>query len=711
MLAFLLAAAQQRANVIKVAEDDVVIRESCSVDCSGLPIVDDEGNGVIQIVADGVRVEFTKAPLLGADAQAASDTFSGIGIRVTGRNVTLRAPRVSGFKCGIWATGADGLVIEGADVSGNWCQRLKSTDKAEDGADWLWPHRNDDNEWLKNYGAGIYVEESKNVVIRNSIARAGQNGICLRGVDDSAIFDNDMSWMSGWGLAMFRSSGNVVDHNSFDFCIRGYSHGRYARGQDSAGILFFEQCRNNVFAFNSATHGGDGFFGFAGLEALEGDTREPGVGCNDNWLVGNDFSYAAAIGIEMTFSYGNVYESNRLVGSNYGVWGGYSGRTVVRGNEIAENTLAGIAIEHGSRWRVEGNRFARNERALELWWDEDKDLLAKPWAKLNPTDSRGYSLAGNTFDADRVQLELRGGTKEVRWDPAQPGSDEARWRIDAESSVERVASTMDEGLPRRRELPSLPGRREAVGARKHLDGRDKILITEWGPYDWIAPHLQRVADRDGAHAWRLLGESVAIGLDAGPDVVLKLDASADPPVILVSPRERGVARPYELSVRLPSTTLKGRGLLLGAEWDVTVGAYQTDPRTDEAAWRAEVRRGVSFKSAALSLPYNGGGPSDLADVPEAVKAAKIGRDHFGTLASTKLSLGAGRWRLSTTSDDGVRVRVDGQIVLENWTHHGPTTDATELAFDTLGSHSIEVEHFELDGWAVLELELELLEAH
>ncbi|NJN14463.1 MAG: hypothetical protein HC813_02190 [Planctomycetes bacterium] len=76
----------------------------------------------------------------------------------------------------------------------------------------------------------------------------------------------DASFNSGWGIALWRSSGNLVQGNRFDWCVRGYSHGIYDRGQDSAGILVFEQSSGNRFLWNSATHGGDGFFLYAGHE-------------------------------------------------------------------------------------------------------------------------------------------------------------------------------------------------------------------------------------------------------------------------------------------------------------------------------------------------------------------------------------------------------------------------------------------------------------
>src|SRR5690606_7739216 len=89
------------------------------------------------------------------------------------------------------------------------------------------------------------------------------------------------------------------------------------RGQDSAGILMFEQCSENVVVENSCTHGGDSIFAFGGRDALgegeyaEGDKTR--LGCNDNIFIGNDLSYAPAHGWEMTFSFGNVLARNRIV--------------------------------------------------------------------------------------------------------------------------------------------------------------------------------------------------------------------------------------------------------------------------------------------------------------------------------------------------------------------------------------------------------------
>jgi len=151
----------------------------------------------------------------------------------------------------------------------------------DDGHDWLRPHDNDAGEWAARYGAGLVVERSDAVTIRRCRARRVQNGVILDRVGGARVHDNDLSFLSGWGLALWRSSDNVISRNALDFCVRGYSHGVYNRGQDSAGLLMFEQCSRNLVAFNSITHGGDGVFAFAGREALgEGGGADPPGGGN-----------------------------------------------------------------------------------------------------------------------------------------------------------------------------------------------------------------------------------------------------------------------------------------------------------------------------------------------------------------------------------------------------------------------------------------------
>jgi hypothetical protein len=64
----------------------------------------------------------------------------------------------------------------------------------------------------------------------------------------------------------------------------------------------------------------------------------------------------------------------------------------------------------------------------------------------------------------------------------------------------------------------------------------------------------------------------------------------------------------------------------------------------------------------------------------------------------------GAYLLEVTSDDGVRIYVDGQLVGEDWTWHAPTTMSRRLNLKS-GKHSIKIEHFELDGYSALKAEI------
>ncbi len=177
--------------------------------------------------------------------------FRGIGFAASAfvphghRNVTLQNLRVHGFKNGVVASDANGLVIDGGDYSDNYRQQLKSTPAAEDGADWLL-HNNDETKWRDQYGGAVCVESSTNVTIRNVRVRRGQNGIILDRVNDSVIYDNDCSFLSGWGLALWRSSRNRVIRNAFDFCVRE-TCGVYNRGRIRSGIPALSS-NDNLFA-------------------------------------------------------------------------------------------------------------------------------------------------------------------------------------------------------------------------------------------------------------------------------------------------------------------------------------------------------------------------------------------------------------------------------------------------------------------------------
>lgn len=715
---------------LEVRSDNTVVKSSCRVVIpADVVIADTDDNGVIQIAADGVTVEFAPGSVLrGSAAATPDDEFKGIGIRIEGhKDVVIRGAHLEGFRGGIWATKADGLTVEQVKVTRGRRHHLRSTPQAEDGADWLWPHRNDENEWLNNYGAAVYVEDSSKVTLRGNYVRNSQNGLVIDRVNDSTVYDNDTSFLSGWGLAMWRSSRNMISRNAIDFCVRGYSHGVYNRGQDSAGILCFEQCSDNVFIENSVTHGGDGFFGFAGREALgDGDAAKPGfdhkgAGCDRNLFVRNDLSYAPAHGLELTFSFDNWMIDNRFVQNNIcGIWGGYSQRMHVRNNEFTGNGYkgawegGGINNEHSRGSTFVDNRFAENSTAIGIWCNDNPGLQKSPWGMANDSSCDGNMMVSNTFNNDTIALRLNDAG-----DVKTYGNSPESMKIEAKGKTNIVQLDKRPPLPEAPKIPEAIGKTKPVGARTALRGRENIIMGEWGPWDHESV-MMRPSGRSGSGVeYQVFGdvpdfkaEPIAAypGQPAGQVKVEMRDGPVkNSRTMAIVTTGAGVA-PYAVKVSGKGIDQTLRGTIIRADWKATYFAWTdaSDPRKELSAWRALASgdKAVQVDLKSLDdLAYGHGGPKDLKQLSQ-YRDKLPGGDHFGMIAKATIDLPKGMWKFSTLSDDGVRVKVGDQVVVDNWTWHAPARDEAMFEQKQAGPVEITVEHFEIDGFATLSLTIE-----
>lgn len=760
------AAAQPVLPTITLTRDDTAITESCLIRIPpGTIIQDANNNGVIHIETDDVTISFlegddpaTPFALVGSDINDNWNTFTGIGVRVrNASNVTLRDLRIRGYKVAVLATNTPGLTVEHADLSDNYRQRLRSTPLREDASDWLYPHDNDDRQWVTSHGAALCVERSENVTIKNITVRRGQNGIILDRVNHSQIYDNDCSFLSGWGLAAWRSSDNIISRNAFDFCVRGHSEGVYNRGQDSAGILFFEQCNRNTVAQNSATHSGDGFFGFAGKEAL-GQSPKPAdadwsyarVGCNDNVFLSNDFSDSPAHGWEMTFSEGNVLHDNTIVRNAIcGVWAGYSSDTIITDNKFFANGAmpygdqgGAINIEHGSGNIIASNQFVSDTTAVRLWWDDDGQLLDLPGVKAGYRGVSGNVISGNDLILlNRYEGFFKGPRHEGRAYLGYWFQDASGERFGSNTVTDNTL-TNERGfeitefkyepgtepdstapIPARPdpELPPIPGTHHPIGRLgTEFFGREAIIMNEWGPWDHQTPML-RLRERTASKA-----VYEYFGFNEDPQCSPPLDTPGDGSPIAATTREiprtlshrthefaisttePGVHE-YDFDISSRGYTHRLTGTLINTTWNVQLWSYEHDPLTDYPAWRAEADKQniLRLTLPALDFNFQSRSPADLSMITnEQAANAGITHDRFATLASTTIPLTAGRWRIRTLSDDGIRVRADGTTIIERWTIHGPTPDEAIVTLKKDRELTLEVEHFERDGWAALSLTIE-----
>ena len=490
-LPFLAIALPLTAQQVVPFSPGMVITQSVRIK-PGTYVVPASDSGIITIRGSNITVDMRGVELVGNADRTHPDRFTGTAIRIdAGRDVTVQGATIRGYRIGILARGTRNLVLLDNDVSHNWKTRLMSGIEKESLVDWMSYHQNEKDEWLK-HAAAIYLVDVRGGEIKGNRSVQGQNALLMTRTDSMRIWNNELSYNSGLGIGMYRSSHNTIMHNRIDWNVRGYSHGFYNRGQDSAGLLMYEQSSNNVVAYNSVTHSGDGLFLWAGQSTMDTGTG----GANDNLFYANDFSHAPTNGIETTFSR-NVFAKNRVEENWHGVWGGYSYESVYIGNTFRNNVEA-IAIEHGQDNRIIGNRFDGDTTAIRLWWNK---LEPSDWGypKHRDTRSRDVTILGNDFNGNRVAFRI---------DNTQNARITGNHFTDVDSLVRVSGDTtgwlMTPGQPSAAQL-IVPPRYQVAKLKGGIDamipdgpgrGRRTIIVDEWGPYDWKSPKLWPVGRSD-----------------------------------------------------------------------------------------------------------------------------------------------------------------------------------------------------------------------
>jgi parallel beta-helix repeat protein len=493
------------------------ITSSCRIKPGKYLLAPDSTRAVCTIEGNDIEVDFQNADLRGAEEGVMPDRFYGYAIVVRGENNHLKNARAQGYKIALYAEEADYLVVENCDFSYNYRPRLKSTRLKEDESDWLSYHDNDNDDWV-HYGAGIYLRNCAHVLVSGCHISGNQNALLMTGCNDGLIYNNYFHFNSGLGIGLYKSSRNRVMHNRLDWNVRGYSHGHYQRGQNSAGILLYEQCRENTIAYNTATHSGNGLFLWAGQSTM--DTGEGD--CNDNVIFGNDFSHAPANGVEVRFSRNRI-QGNIIRECTYGIWGGYSYGSRILGNYLAD-CKTGIAIEHGQQDTIRQNLFQDDSVGIQLW-TRDQQPANWGYGKNRDRRSRDHNIDRNVFISVRKPLKISASNNvsvngenlffdfENLLETPKPNDTLRFLRNDIYGSTDQIASVWKNpvlstfksvnfshtGQPENPYTPleipyrelhepdSLAGGMPAVLPEGTLRGRRYIIVDEWGPYDFRRP--------------------------------------------------------------------------------------------------------------------------------------------------------------------------------------------------------------------------------
>ena len=694
-----MAATAQAPRAVPLARG-MVIDRSISIRAGTYRLAAAGSQPVLTIRGQNITVDFNGAVLAGAPDAADSDTLAGVGILVDGgSNVTIKNAVVRGYKIAVQALRSPDLRIMGGDFSYNYKPRLYSGVEKESLVDWMSYHHNDKDEWLTR-GAAIYLAECDRAEIERATIFQGQNGLMVTRSSGLKIRYNTIQFMSGIGVGLYRSTDSTIEHNRIDFCVRGYSHGFYNRGQDSAGLLMYEQSSRNKVFHNSITHGGDGLFLWAGQSTM--DTGQGGS--NDNEFEANDFSHAATNGIEATFSR-NRFIANRVEDCWHGVWGGYSYESFWIDNHFARNAEH-IAIEHGQQNRIDGNTFAGGDIGVRLWQNASQD---SEWGypKHRDTRSRGYELWNNRFIGTKTALDIR-ATTDVDAD-ANTFQGVGK-RLAGDVAIDTNAARGPYRITDR-ELVRLPAGLDPMIKDPARRGRERIIVDEWGPYDWRSPKLWPTARSDahpltlrvlGPHGrWTLTtsrGASVSAKAGDVGDEIVVTPATGSLVDFEVRLEYRGDEAVSPRGARTPAGkpyTFGYSRFFVPIDWTVKFFRYDdsSDPVHAPAAF-ARVLGAQPIKTAAATrLDYLSG---------RAIEDG-VPTDRVALVAEGTATLPRGDYILQVISDDAVRVWMDEMLIVDEWTPHESKVNRVAIAG---GRRHFKVQYYDVRGFAELRFDIQ-----
>ena len=127
----------------------------------------------------------------------------------------------------------------------------------------------------------------------------------------------------------------------------------------------------------------------------------------------------------------------------------------------------------------------------------------------------------------------------------------------------------------------------------------------------------------------------------------------------------------------------------------------TVPGPDE--WKMEIYNSTSFTNLVeVSACQKSGGEGFALNWGERGPGPCTGGDGFSARFTRTFAFVGGTYRFTTTSDDGVRLYVDGQLKINNWTAHPPTQDSATVSLAP-GSHTVVVECYDASGPAQIAL--------
>jgi parallel beta-helix repeat protein len=641
---------EKNVPMIALEGKNRVITESCTIK-SGVYELRGADGGAVRVDADNVTVDFRGAVVSSGDVKTARrDGFDGTGILIQGRkNVIIKNAVVQGYRYNIRVLNCENIQLIDCTASFSRAERL--LDRGVPSNEFL--SMRDLAAW-RSYGSGLWIEKSRGCSVDDCRALEAQNGIILVDSDNCLITNSDFSFNSGWGIALWKSSDNIISWNHSDFVNRICG---YYFGLDSSAISLNDDCNRNSLVGNSITHSGDGFF-LADYNESGGDTRNmaalPKGASNDNIVAFNDGSWSPCNAFEGTFASGNVYYKNWANDSTYGYWLGYARETWILGGEIERCATDGIAIEHGSGNRIEGNIFDSNAGTdLHLWVAQGQPRDNHPSKNIQVRDNV-IKNSKRAFDLENSTDYYIGENKLVN--AALPAGFANTRNPDA-----RSAMSLFEASPQYKKLSSILAARPK-DFKYYRDtpgpfGMRWFKMDEYSPWDF----REKLA-AESRVGWGgldlFLFDPQATTVGAKGEVTVERDGQ-DPHLVHVIPKNAAAGEivPYTIEILKGGNTQRLSGDLMAADWRLDWRRWDGAMAPEnKAIWDALFSGPPASSEKAMNTTWTFGRQPPVS----------VAGGGYAVQASARIKFPAGTYKFGAGCRGGLRILIDGKPLATAW---------------------------------------------
>jgi hypothetical protein len=188
-------------------------------------------------------------------------------------------------------------------------------------------------------------------------------------------------------------------------------------------------------------------------------------------------------------------------------------------------------------------------------------------------------------------------------------------------------------------------------------------------------------------------------------------------------RDVAPGQPYDFqfNVTLPSSgsaVLSVRMVQDGVEWfgetqafsiTAATGCANAPLATPSDRWKLEIFGNKALSGSPVEQRYDAVGVGGFSfDWGTGRPSSCTGVDNFGIRFSRTISVASsGDYKFTTTTDDGVRLWVDGQLLIDRWVDQAPAS-FTATKFLAAGTHAVRMDYYENGGGAVAALRWEFL---